>query len=624
MKPKAVILAAGKGARLDRHDNPKPLVRIGHEPMIIRLIRQLQEAGVEEISIVVGYRGDEIRRELTGHADITARIEFVAQQDAGVEGLLSSFLVGSANLDAPTIVTMADLVFVENPFRELAKVAESGAHSVYTLVGTHPEHLTEAGAQSRVRIIRDAIAEIGTDLEGHNGIEAGAYVVPYGKYADIQTRVQAHDIRHFVDLLRHMAEANLLGHIVWDRDDWYDVNTPALHVRANMLVRNAEQPSLLPQSRAQMREVNRFSFFARERNMRSDIIIERGLLKNLSSFRLIPEKKADSPHFIITDSNVDALYGDAVLQSMTGVGYNVKKFVVPEGEKSKNIDEYSRITDGVFSYGLDKNSIIFSLGGGVVNNLAGVLASTLYRGVELQHIATSSMSQVDAALDFKQAINSRSGKNLIGSYYPASRILIDPEVLTTLPERHLRNGIAESLKHALTQDVVFVNRLLELADKLSSVDVLEEIIRTTIELKVPLLNGPVGDDRNEMLPQYGHSVGHALEHLSGYELLHGEAISIGVAVSAEVARLLGICDKETVKAHYDLFSAYKLPTIIPDSITAHDILDALHYDKHFVKGSPHMGLPVAVGAMWNDRGVYSVPVDTETLRRAIDINKSRS
>ena len=358
--------------------------------------------------------------------------------------------------------------------------------------------------------------------------------------------------------------------------------------------------------------------------MESDIVVERGLIKNLGAIRLIPEKKADSAHFIVTDDRVDALYGDAVLNSFLECGYNVKKFVVPEGEQSKNIDEYSHIADGVFSYGMDKNSIIFSLGGGVVNNLAGVLASTLYRGIELMHISTSSMSQVDAALDFKQAINSRSGKNLIGSYYPATKILIDPEVLLTLDPRHLRNGIAESLKHALTQDPAFVETLLGYADRLGDVDVLEDIIKTTIALKVPLLNGDVYNDRNEMLPQYGHSVGHALEHLSSYELLHGEAVAIGMAVSAEVARLLGIADKETVRMHYDLLERYKLPTTVPALITADDILNALHYDKHYVKGLPHMALPQSVGTIWHDRGVYSVPVDFEVLRRAVDINKSKA
>jgi 3-dehydroquinate synthase len=391
-----------------------------------------------------------------------------------------------------------------------------------------------------------------------------------------------------------------------------------------MLVRELENRPLARQKTTPRRTISRFSSFDRARDMVSDIYVERGLVKKIGEYDIIPEKKSDSPHFLLTDSRVNSFYGDVVLNSFQNAGYNIKKIVVPEGEQSKSIDTYNEVADIMFSNRIDKNTILFSLGGGVVNNLAGVLASTLYRGIELMHISTSSMSQVDAALDFKQAINSRMGKNLIGSYYPASKILIDPEVLVTLTSRHLYDGIAESIKHALTQSRDFFEYLKANANDIKNVDVLEEIVRKTISLKVPLLRGDVRDDFNEMLPQYGHSVAHAVEHLSAYELYHGEAVAVGICISAEISRLLGLCDEETVSAHYELCKLYKLPVTVPENIGTEDIVAKIRYDKHYLKGLPHMALPVDVGEMWHHHNIYSVPVEYDILSEAIKINKSKT
>jgi 3-dehydroquinate synthase len=271
---------------------------------------------------------------------------------------------------------------------------------------------------------------------------------------------------------------------------------------------------------------------------------------------------------------------------------------------------------------MDEGSVIVDVGGGVVNNMAGFLAATLYRGVELIHIPTTTMAQVDAAIDFKQAVNSKKGKNLTGAYHPASHVLIDPDTLATLPERHIRNGLAESLKHAITQDAEFFQWLLKNERPLTDLDFWETVIRRTIALKVPLLNGDPHDEANEMLPQYGHSIGHAVEHVSGYAFLHGEAVAIGMCVSAEIARLIGVCDEATVEAHYQLCSRYGLPTQIPQSINVEDVLNTIRYDKHYLGSLPRMALVSSVGTVWKDQGVVSIPIDYPILARAIEANQS--
>jgi 3-dehydroquinate synthase len=202
-------------------------------------------------------------------------------------------------------------------------------------------------------------------------------------------------------------------------------------------------------------------------------------------------------------------------------------------------------------------------------------------------------------------------------------IVIDPEVLLTLEDKHLYNGIAESIKHALTQNQDFFQYLMANNDKIRDFNFLEEVVKKTIELKVPLLNGDVADDYNEMLPQYGHSVGHAAEHLSAYDLLHGEAISIGMCVSAEIAKLLGLCDQDIVDLHYAICEKYNLPTTVPDYINDEDIVNMIKYDKHHLKGNPQMGLVEKIGQVWKDKNIHSVPVDYVILRRAISINKCK-
>lgn len=620
---KAVVLAGGVGARLDRLNSPKPLVRVGAESMLVRIVKQLQDAGFSEISIVVGHRGDEIVKELFGRSDITADLTFIEQsEDETAGGLLQSFLALPDIDEVPTVVTMADLVFVKNPFEFLLSTAGDSS-LMHTMIGTHPEHRNQSGAQSKAKVDGVKLLRVDREGESYDGVEIGIYYLPKG-LSPITEHYKKGKPTDLADLVNQLADLNEVGVVPWDDEYWYDVNTPALHTKANMMIRSLDEVTASPTAQKDRQALKRFSFFSRRRDMVSDIIIERGLVKNIAGYEIIPDAKASSPHYILTDSRVDSFYGEQVLDGFLQAGYAMKKIVVPEGESTKSLDIYSDVADELFSYGIDKNTILFSLGGGVVNNLAGVLASTLYRGIELMHISTSSMSQVDAALDFKQAINSRMGKNLIGSYYPASKILIDPEVLTTLTDRHLRNGIAESLKHGLTQSKEFVDELMDYANKLDDISVLEKIIRRTVELKVPLLRGDVHDDYNEMLPQYGHSVAHAVEHLSAYELYHGEAVTIGVCVSAEISKLLGFCDDATVEAHYELSRQYKLPTAVPKNISADEVVDKIRYDKHYVKGLSHMALPVAVGKMWEHNGVYGVPIEYDILHEAIKINKEKA
>lgn len=243
------------------------------------------------------------------------------------------------------------------------------------------------------------------------------------------------------------------------------------------------------------------------------------------------------------------------------------------------------------------------------------------------------MGMTDAAIDFKQAVNHHLGKNLLGSYYPASKIIIDPEVLQTLNERHILNGISEALKHALCQSREMTEAIVlplqkDLYAALRDPVYLEMVCRECIDHKVPTLNHYKESDFNEMVPQYGHAVAHAVEHLSFHTkgvspLLHGEAVAVGMCVTAEVSKLLGACDQQAVDDHYRYIYQAGLPIFVPDGLTLDAIQMKLCYDKHYVK-KPTMGLLSEVGHMFcQEDGSYSVEVDNDVIRKALEANMAR-
>jgi 3-dehydroquinate synthase len=336
------------------------------------------------------------------------------------------------------------------------------------------------------------------------------------------------------------------------------------------------------------------------------------------------------PCHIITDEVVDALYGAEVEAGLAAAGFEVHRIAM-----RAEVDASGEPSTEHFKTMALKHSAIVSLGGGVVNNLAGVLAGLLYRGIALVHLPTTSMAVFDAALDFKQAVNHPLGKNLLGSYYPASTIAIDPDVLATLSERHCLNGVAEALKHGLTQSTDLTDmivRPLREGDRsavLKDGAYMEALCKMTLEIKAPTLDNYENSDLNEFGPQYGHAVGHAVEHTSWSgpahaPLLHGEAVAIGMAVSAEVALLKGVCTRAVVDEHYELISATGLPVFVPASMDARALLKQMRFDKHTLR-TPTMGLVAAIGGMAvsPDGESYAFEVSEDELLGALAANMRR-
>ncbi|KAJ1638307.1 3-dehydroquinate synthase-domain-containing protein [Pavlovales sp. CCMP2436] len=261
-----------------------------------------------------------------------------------------------------------------------------------------------------------------------------------------------------------------------------------------------------------------------------------------------------------------------------------------------------------------------------------IILPLLLTGITLVHLPTTTMSALDAALDFKQAINHSLGKNLLGCYYPATTIAIDPDALSTLSERHSLNGVAEALKHGLTQSLELTEMIVKPLREGDPYKVikdgayLERLCKAALEIKAPTLTFYNNTDFNEFCPQYGHAIAHSVEHLSWsggrhQPLLHGEAVAIGMCVSAEVALLKGVCTLSVVEEHYDLIGATGLPTYVPRTMEITPLLRQMRFDKHTVT-NPTMGLVAEIGGMAMAPGgsSYAFDASEEELIAAIEAN----
>jgi len=317
----------------------------------------------------------------------------------------------------------------------------------------------------------------------------------------------------------------------------------------------------------------------------------------------------DARHVLITDERVGRLHGDRLHHLLRGRDLDVAYVVVPEGESSKSLAAYVALVDDVLELGADERTTIISLGGGVICNLAGMVAATLFRGVRLVHVPTTLMAQADAAIGHKQALNGQRGKNLVGSYYAPALVWVDPDTLLTLEERWVRDGFAEILKHALAQDGALLECVSRPGAALRDLDFVTECIERTVALKCGTIEADPLERDEAMVLQYGHTVGHAVEHASGYALGHGESVAIGMVAAARVAGALVGFDH--VDAHRALIARWELPTEVPDGLEPTVLLDRVRRGKRCTGDTVWMALvgeELAALARHGSGAAWPVPI----------------
>jgi len=310
-------------------------------------------------------------------------------------------------------------------------------------------------------------------------------------------------------------------------------------------------------------------------------------------------QRLDAPRrvFIITDSIIAPLYQDTVEKELTDAQFEPETYVVPAGETSKTLDQWRAILDWLVARRAERGAFLLALGGGVVGDLAGFVAATYLRGVPLVHVPTSLLAQVDSSIGGKVGVDLPQGKNLVGAFYPPRLVLADPALLLTLPQQQLVEGWAECIKLGVALDADYFTFLEAQADALSRLepDSLCEAIARAVAIKAAIVERDEGEQGARALLNYGHTLGHAIEQVTGYERwLHGEAVSIGMAFAARLGYQIGVTPAEVIERQDALLARMGLPTRI-DSLPLDGLFDAMTRDKKARDGKIRWVIPTALG-----------------------------
>lgn len=345
-----------------------------------------------------------------------------------------------------------------------------------------------------------------------------------------------------------------------------------------------------------------------EQKLVSDI--NNGLVGNIRKFA------------VITDSNVKELYADKIFGMLQENGYKCDLIVFPAGETSKTRETKEFIEDTMLEKGYRRDCCIIAVGGGVVTDISGFVAGTYGRGVPFINYATTLLAAADASVGGKTAVDTPLATNLIGMFNQPEKVYIDISAWKTLPPRQLSSGLAETIKHACLASSDLFDYLSENMDTIFSFDdkVCEHIAAENCRIKY---NVVMKDERESGLREVlnlGHTVGRAIETVSGYKLLHGEAVAIGLTAEVMLAKKLGYCTDEDVERVKALLGKAKLPTEIPDYIDREALVKKLYTDKKVRDGKLRFVLQDGIGAIKEfDGGQYALPVSEELAREIINM-----
>ena len=333
-----------------------------------------------------------------------------------------------------------------------------------------------------------------------------------------------------------------------------------------------------------------------------DIIIEHGLLSELGA--LISKKFGKPKTFIVTDSNIAVHWLKQTIESLSAQGMSPKVLEVPVGESTKSFINLEKIIDQLLESKVDRDSVLIALGGGVIGDLAGFAGAITLRGIKVIQVPTTLLSQVDSSVGGKTGVNVRQGKNLVGSFHQPSLVAIDTQVLQTLPSRQLFAGYAEVLKYGLIKDRSFFDWLELNGKKVLEGDKLAQqfAIFTSCRIKAEIVEADEKEKNLRAILNFGHTFGHALEAEAGYDgnLLHGEAVSIGMVLAIELSKSLGYLSGQDAGRAVEYIRNIGLPTNInsiegstswhPDGIIQH-----MQHDKKVSNGQLRFVLIKGIG-----------------------------
>ena len=302
---------------------------------------------------------------------------------------------------------------------------------------------------------------------------------------------------------------------------------------------------------------------------------------------------------LVSDSNVIELYGERAAGSLRSAGLGAETITFGAGESSKTLATYSQVMDRLLSLTppIDRSALVVALGGGVVGDLTGFVAATALRGLRWLQCPTTLLADVDASVGGKTAVDSPAGKNLIGAFHQPSGVLIDAEALKTLPDDELRNGLAECVKHGVIRDAELLGFIEDRAADILACDpeTMTELIVRNVAIKAAVVSGDEREAGERAHLNFGHTVGHAIEVVVGYDKMpHGRAVSLGMVAACGMAVRRGLIDAAAAARVTTLLEGLGLP-VRQDGLDADRIWQAMQHDKKARGGKVRMVLPTELG-----------------------------
>lgn len=287
---------------------------------------------------------------------------------------------------------------------------------------------------------------------------------------------------------------------------------------------------------------------------------------------------------VLTDSNVEPLYGSAILESLRKAGQKVHLITVPAGEASKSLRCSETVLSQMAAAGLDRKSFLIALGGGVIGDLGGFCAAIYQRGIPYIQVPTTVLAQVDSSVGGKTGVNLPDAKNMVGCFHQPTGVIADTDTLQSLPRREWNEGFAEIIKHAAIRDAALFHDIRAAADRASQLD---SLIKENVAIKAAIVEADEFEVSGlRALLNFGHTLGHAIEAAAGYgRLLHGEAISLGLRAAGWLSTQLSGLPEADYAQLIAALRLFDLPTELPDDITTPAIMRVVQMDKKFENGA---------------------------------------
>ncbi|MEB3180841.1 MAG: 3-dehydroquinate synthase [Nostocaceae cyanobacterium] len=320
---------------------------------------------------------------------------------------------------------------------------------------------------------------------------------------------------------------------------------------------------------------------------------------------------------VVSNPTIFKHYGERAIASLSSAGFEVTSCTLPPGERYKTLNTVQKIYDTALANRLERSSTMVALGGGVIGDMTGFAAATWLRGINFVQVPTTLLAMVDAAIGGKTGVNHPQGKNLIGAFHQPRLVLIDPAVLKTLPVREFRAGMAEVIKYGVIWDAELFTQM-EAAKHLNQMryikpELIDSILTRSCQAKADVVSKDEKEAGLRAILNYGHTIGHAVESLTGYRVVnHGEAVGIGMVAAGQIAVELGMWKQEETERQNALITKAGLPTKLPDGVDIEAIIAALQTDKKVKDGKVRFILPTQIGVV-----TVTDQVSADTIRQVL-------